>query len=174
MAPYKALYGRRCRTLLCWSELGEGKMLGPDLLRETEERVTLIQDRLKSIFDRQKGYADLKRRGIEYEVGEKAFLKVSPWKKVLRFGKKGKLSPRKIHDVFHVSMLRKYQSDLLHIVEPESVELQPNLSYEEEPVQILAREVKRLRNKTVPLVKVLWRSHTVEEATWELEETMRQ
>ncbi|KAL4387925.1 hypothetical protein GQ457_09G030640 [Hibiscus cannabinus] len=199
MAPFEALYGRRCRTPLCWSELGENHALGPEVLRRTEEQVALIHERLKADFDRQKAYADLKRRDIHYSVGEKAFLKVSPWKKVFRFGKKGKLSPRfigpfeiveevgpvayrlalppkfnKIHDVFHVSMLRKYISDPSHVLEPDEVELNPNLSYEEEPVQILAREVKRLRNKSVPLVKVLWRSHKTEEATWEPEELMKE
>ncbi|KAK8597280.1 hypothetical protein V6N12_065752 [Hibiscus sabdariffa] len=152
MAPFEALYGRRCRTPICCSELGD-----------------------------------------------KVFLKFSPWKKVLRFGKKGKLSPRyigpfdviekvgpvayrlalppefeRIHNVFHVSMLRRYRSDPSHILDPEEVELNPDLSYAEELVMILDREVKRLRNKNVSLVKVLWRNHKVEEATWEPEETMRQ
>ncbi|GMJ10025.1 hypothetical protein HRI_004671700 [Hibiscus trionum] len=151
MDPYEALYGRQCRTLLCWSELGEGKMLGANLLRKTEERVIIIHDRLKATFDRQKVYVDLKRRDIKYEVGEKAFLKVGLV--AYRILLPSELS--KLYDVFHVSMLQKYHYDPSHIVEPESVELQPNLSYEEEPVRILAREVKRLRNKIVPLVKML-------------------
>ena len=117
----------------------------------------------------------------------------------MRFGKKGKLSPRfigpyeviekvgpvayrlalppdleKIHNVFHVSMLRRYRSDPSHVVSSETIELRPDLTYEEEPVKILAREVKELRNKKIPLVKVLWRNHKTEEATWESEETMRQ
>ena len=168
------------------------------MIQETEETVKKIKDRLKAAFDRQKSYADLKRRDIEYSVGDKVFLKVSPWKKILRFGRKGKLSPRfigpyeiverigpvayrlalplelqKIHDVFHVSMLRRYRSDPSHVIPTEDIEIRSDLTYEEESVQILAREVKELRNKRVPLVKVLWRSHSVEEATWEPEETMR-
>ena len=127
------------------------------------------------------------------------FLKVSPWKKVMRFGKKGKLSPKfigpyeviekvglvayilalpldleQIHNVFHVSMLRRYRSDLSHVVSSETIELRPYLSNEEEPVEILAREVKELQNKKILLVKVLWRNHKTKEATWESEETMRQ
>ncbi|KAK8586308.1 hypothetical protein V6N13_082119 [Hibiscus sabdariffa] len=150
------------------------------MIQDTEKQVKIIHDRLKQPFDRQKAYADTKRRDIRYEVGDKVFLKFSPWKKVLRFGKKGKLSPRyigpfevldkvgpvayrlalpsefdKIHNVFLVSMLRRYRSDPSHALEPEEVELNPDLSYEEEPVMVLDREVKRLWNKNVPLVKVL-------------------
>ena len=199
MAPYEALYGRKCRTPLCWTELSEKKVIGPDLIQETEEKVKMIRERLKVSNDRQKSYADMKRKDIRYEIGEKLFLKVSPWKKVMRFGKRGKLSPRfigpyeviekvgpvayrlalppeleKIHSVFHVSMLWRYRSDPSHVVSSETIELRPDLTYEEEPVEILAQEVKELRNKKIPLVKVLWRNHKTEEATWESEETMRQ
>ena len=169
MAPYEALYGRKCRTPLCWTELSERKVIGPDLIQDTEEKVKMIRERLKVATDRQKSYTDMKRKDIRYEVGEKVFLKVSPWKKVMRFRKKGKLSPRfigpyeviekvgpmayrlalppdleKIHNVFHVSMLRRYRSDPSHVVSSETIELRPDLTYEEEPVEILAREVKEL------------------------------
>ena len=199
MVPYKALYGRKCRTPVCWTELSENKVIGPDLIQETEEKVKMIRERLKVATDRQKSYADLKRKDIQFEIGDKVFLKVSPWKDVMRFGKKGKLSPRfigpyeviekvgplayrlalpldlkKIHNVFHVSMLRRYRSDPSHVVSLETIELRPDLTYDEEPVEILAREVKELRNKKIPLVKVLWRNHKTEEATWESEEMMRQ
>jgi len=145
MAPYEALYGRKCRTPLCWIEMGEReslvKELGPEIVRDTERQVEIIKSRLKTAFDRHKSYADLHRKDIEFAVGDKVFLKVSPWKKVLRFGQKGKLSPRfigpydiierigpvayrlalpseldKIHDVFHVSMLRRYRSDPAHVL----------------------------------------------------------
>ena len=117
----------------------------------------------------------------------------------MRFGKKSKLSPRfigpyeviekvgpvayimalppgleNIHSVFHMSMLRRYQSDPSHVVSMETIELRPDLTYEEELVEILSREVKELRNKKIPLVKVLWRNHKTKEATWESDETMRQ
>ncbi|XP_040956750.1 uncharacterized protein [Gossypium hirsutum] len=198
MAPFEALYGRKCRTPLYWTELSESKLVGVDLIRETEEKVRIIRDCLKAASDRQKSYADLKRRDIEFSVGDRVFLKVSPWKKVLRFGRKGKLSPRfigpyeiierigpvayrlalpreleNIHNVFHVSMLRRYRSDPSHVIPYTEIELQPDMTYSEEPVKILAREVKELRNKRVPLVKVLWNRHGSEEATWETEELMR-
>ena len=159
----------------------------------------MIRERLKVATDRQKSYADMRRKDIRYEIDEKMFLKVSPWKKAMRLGKKGKLSPRfigsyeviekvglaaytlalppkleKIHNVFHVSMLRRYRSDPSHIVSSETIEHRPDLTYEEEPVEILAREVKELLKKRIPLVKVLWRNHKTEEATWESKEVMRQ
>ena len=180
MAPYEALYGRKCRTPLCWTELSEKKVIGSDLIQETEEKVKRIRKRFKVATDRQKSYADMKRKDIRYKIGEKVFLKVSPWKKLMRFGKKGKLSPRfispyeviekvgpvayklalppefeKIHSVFHVSMLRRYRSDPSHVVSSETIELRPDLTYEEESIDILAREVKELRNKKISLVKVL-------------------
>ena len=96
MASYEALYGRKCRTPVCWTDLNEYKVIGPNIVKETEEKVQTIQQRLKDASDRQNSYADLKRKDIEYEVEEKVFLKVSPWRKILWFGKKGKLSPRVI------------------------------------------------------------------------------
>ena len=167
IAPYEALYGRRCRTPMCWTELDKHKILGLDLVKDTEEKVQIIQQRLKAVSDRQKSYANLKRKDIEFEVGDKVFLKVSPWKKILRFGRKGKLSPRfispyeilekvgpvayrlalplelaKLHDVFHVFMLRRYRSDESHILLVQDVQVQADLSYDEESKAILAREVK--------------------------------
>ena len=155
-------------------------MIGPDIVKDTEAKVQVIQQGLKAANDRKNSYADLKRKDIEYEVGNKVFLKVSPWRKVLRFGKKGKLSSRfigpyevlerigpvayrlalppelaKLYDVFHVSMLQKYRSDGSHILPVQEVQVHANFSYDEEPKAILAREVKQLRNKQVQLVKVL-------------------
>ena len=198
MVPYEALYGRKCRTPLCWTELSEKKVIGPDLIQETEDKAKMIRERLKVATDRQKSYADMKRKDIRYEVGEKVFLKVSPRKKVMRFGIKGKLSPRfigpyeviekvglvayrlalppnleKIHN-FHVSMLRRYRSDPSHVVFSETIELRSYLTYEEELVEILAQEVKELQNKRIPLVKVLWRNHKTEQVSWESEDKMRQ
>ncbi|KAL5555965.1 hypothetical protein UlMin_022614 [Ulmus minor] len=153
---------------------------------------------MKTAQSRQKSYADRRRRPLEFQVGDLVFLKVAPMKGVMRFGKKGKLSPRYIgpfeilerigkvayklalpselstvHNVFHVSMLRKYISDPSHVLESEPIEIREDLTYEEQPVQILDRKDKALRNKVILLVKVLWRNHKVEEATWEREDGMR-
>ncbi|KAA3466744.1 DNA/RNA polymerases superfamily protein [Gossypium australe] len=156
MAPYEALYGRRCRTPTCWTELGEQRLLGPELISKTEDKVKLIQDRLKEASDRKKSYADLKRKEIEFAVGDYVFLKVSLWKKILKLGQKG-----------------NYHSNPSHVVLVEEIEVRPDLTFEEEPVQILDRDVKVLKRKSVPLVKVLWRNNGLEEATWEPEEAMR-
>ena len=94
MVPYEALYGRKCITPLCWTELSEKKIIGPNLIQETKEKVKMIRERLKVATNRQKSYANMKRKDVRYEIGEKMFLKVSPWNKVMRFKRKGKLSPR--------------------------------------------------------------------------------
>ena len=153
---------------------------------------------MKQAQDRQKSYADLRRREIEFSVGDRVFLRVAPYRHVLRFGRKRKLAPRfigpyeilervgtvayrlalpasmdRIHNVFHVSQLRKYVGDPSHVLQFSEVELADDLSYQELPVQILDYKVKVLRNKQIPLVKVLWRSQRVEEATWEVESEIR-
>ncbi|KAL6218368.1 hypothetical protein ACLB2K_011582 [Fragaria x ananassa] len=170
-----------------------------ELIHVTNKKIKVVRDRLKAAQSRQKSYADVRRRVLEFQVGDWVFLKLSPWKGVVRFGKRGKLSPRyigpyeiiervgslayrlalppelsRIHNVFHVSMLRKYIADPSHVLQEQPISLTRDLSYEEEPIQILDRKEQVLRNKTIPLVKVLWRSHQVEEATWESEEQMMQ
>ena len=146
--------------------------------------------KVKAASDRQKLYADLKRKYIEYKVRDKVFLKVSLWRKILRFGKKGKLSPRfigpykilerigsvvyrlalppelaKLHNVFHVSMLRRYRYDESHILPVQDIQVQSNFTFDEEPKAILDHELKQLWNKQVPLVKMPWKHHGMEEAT---------
>ena len=129
MAPYKALYGRKCRTPLCWKELSEKKLIGPDLIQETEEKVKMIRERLKVATDRQKSYVDMKRKDIRYEIGEKVFLKVSPWKKVMRFGKNGKLSPRFIGPN---EVIGKVGPVAYHLALPSDLEKIHNVFYFEE------------------------------------------
>ncbi|KAL5553315.1 hypothetical protein UlMin_040716 [Ulmus minor] len=143
--------------------------------------------RIQTAQSRQKSYADKRRRPLEFKVGNFVFLKVAPFKGVIRFGKRGKLNPRyvgpyeilervgkvayrlalppnlaSVHNVFHVSMLKKYVPDASHILEQEPIELHEDLTYEEKPVQILDRKTKTLRNKEIPLVKVLWRNQKME------------
>ncbi|TYK13635.1 pol protein [Cucumis melo var. makuwa] len=198
MAPFEALYGKCCRSPVCWGEVGEQRMLGPELVQTTNAAMQKIRARMLTAQSRQKSYADERRKDLEFEVGDMVFLKVAPTKGVLRFEKKGKLSLRfvgpfeilerigpvayrlvlppsfsAVHDVFHVSMLRRYVAYPTHVVDFEPLQVNENLSYEEQSVEILAREVKMLRSRGISLVKVLWRSHGFEEATWEREEDRR-
>jgi len=194
MAPYEALYGRPCRSPVCWTETGEASLLGPQLVQETTEKVKLIKQRLVTAQSRQKSYADKRRRPLEFEVGDYVFLKVKPRHSIVRSGNKGKLAPRyigpfevtqrvgsvsyrlglppslqRIHNVFHVSMLRKYVPDPSHVVPTEELEINEDVSYETWPVAVVDRKEQVLRNRVIPLLKVIWRHHNIEEATWELE-----
>ena len=198
MTPYEALYGRPCRSPLCWTEVGESSITGPDLIRDTSEKVSLIRQRLLTAQSRQKSYADVRRRPLEFKVGDHVFLKVMPKMGVVRFGKREKLSPRFIrpfeileridtvayrlalppsmsgvHEIFHVSMLRKYNPDSAHVVDWGHIEVDTDETFEEGPMCILDSRDQVLRRKTVRLVRVLWRHYGVEESTWEREDTMR-
>ncbi|XP_028099051.1 uncharacterized protein LOC114298640 [Camellia sinensis] len=197
MAPYEALYGRKCLSPICWAEVGDRPLLGPELVQETTKNVKLIQQRLKTTQSRQKSYADVRRRYREYEVGDHMFIKMTPMKGQTRFDVKGKLALRcvrpyeilekinpvtyrvalplvmeNMHNVFHVSILRDYLRDPLHVIELTHVLLKDDYTYEERPMQIINRQIKRLRNKDIPLVKVNWQNHKRTYATWETEEEM--
>ena len=197
MAPYEALYGRPCRSPLCWTEVGESSITGLDLVRDTFEKAILIRQRLLTAQSRQKSYADARRRHLECEVGDHVFLKVIPKRGVVRFGKRGKLSPRFIgpfeilervglvayrlallpsisgvHDVFHVSMLRKYTPDPAHVVDWGQIEVDTDETFDEGPVCILDSRDQVLRRKTARLVRVLWRHYGVDESMWERNDMM--
>ena len=199
MAPFEALYGRKCRSPLCWVELSERSLLGPDLVDQTTRHIKLIRERLLTAQSRQKSYADKRRRPLEFEMGEHVFLRVTPVSSVGRSLKIRKLSPRfigpfqilervgpvayrlalppklsQIHDVFHVSQLKKYHPDPTHIINHEGMQLQENLSFTVEPKRIIDEQVKQLRNKSIPMIKVVWEGQTEEEATWETEQDMKE
>ncbi|KAA0053491.1 DNA/RNA polymerases superfamily protein [Cucumis melo var. makuwa] len=191
MAPFEALYGKCCRSPVCWGEVGEWRMLGPELVQTTNTAIQKIRARMLTAQSRQKSYADGRRKDLEFEVEDMVFLKVAPMKGVLSirswvvtvgglFEILERIGPvayrlalppsfSAVHDVFHVSMLRRYVVDPTHVVDFEPLQINEDLSYEEQPVKILAKEVKLLRNRGISLVKVLWRNHRVEEATWERE-----
>uniref|UniRef100_A0A6N2LYN7 Reverse transcriptase n=1 Tax=Salix viminalis TaxID=40686 RepID=A0A6N2LYN7_SALVM len=187
MATYEALYGRRCRSPVHWDEVGERKLLGPELVQQTAEAVDKIHQRLKTAQSRQKSYADRRRRDLEFEIGDYVFLRVSPMKGVLRFGKKRKLSPRyigpfeildrvgdKAYRLLLPSSLAGIALESLAKCETDIPNLTPDLTYEERPVQILDSQVKQLKHKEIRLVKVMWENHGREEMTWELEDEMRE
>ncbi|XP_042942775.1 uncharacterized protein LOC122276957 [Carya illinoinensis] len=162
------------------------------------EKIVVIRKRLAIAQEQQKKYADQRCRELQFDVGSKVFLKIAPMKGIMRFRKKGKLSSRyfgpfdvlerigatayrlalpprlsAIHDVFHISMLREYIPDPTHILEYEPLQVREDLTYEEFPVGILAQRTQVLCKKTISMVKVLWSNHTEKEATWELEEDMK-
>jgi hypothetical protein len=197
-APYEALYGRKCRSPLCWEDTSEIVLLGPEMITESIKQVQTIQEKLRTAQDRQKKYADRRRRALEFEVGDKVFLKITPVKGIKRFGKKGKLSPRyigpyeilekigevayrlalppkldRVHNVFHVSQLHKYYHDPSHIIKHEAIKVEPNLSYQETPIKILDTKIRATRNKEIKLIKVLWSNHGAEEASWEAEDEIK-
>ncbi|KAK6131144.1 hypothetical protein DH2020_035112 [Rehmannia glutinosa] len=166
MAPYEALYGRKCRSPANWDEVGERRIFGPEIIERTVGVIAKIRDRIKAAQDRQKSYADRRRKDLQFEVNDKVFLKVAPLKGVVRFGKKGKLRPRYIGPF----EILKYIADPSHIINHEELDVSNNLAYEESPVAILGKKVHKLRNREVPLVLVQWSRHGREEATWEREE----
>jgi len=158
MAPFEALYSRRCRTPLSWSQVGERTIFGPDLVTEAEEKVRVIQANLKAVQSRQKSYFDKIRKPLQFELGDHVYLRVSPTKGVQQFGVKGKLAPHyvgpyeiielcgpvaywvrlppqlsNIHDIFHVSQLKKCIRVPTEVVEQQQISLEPDLSYIEHP-----------------------------------------
>ncbi|GJZ20139.1 putative reverse transcriptase domain-containing protein [Tanacetum coccineum] len=197
-APFEALYGRKCRTPIAWSEVGESKLFGPEIVQETTDKIVQIRERLKATRDRQKSYADNRRKPLEFSVGDKVLLKVSPRKGVVRFGKRSKLSPRYIgpfeivervgpvayrlrlphelvgvHDTFHVSNLKKCLADVTLHVPLEEVKINDKLHFVEEPMEIMDREVKKLKKRRIPIVKIRWNSRRGPEFTWEREDEMK-
>ncbi|KAI3724605.1 hypothetical protein L2E82_36388 [Cichorium intybus] len=182
MPPFEALYGRKCRTPLCWLEAGETKLTGPEIVRVTNEKIGVIQANMKAAQDRQKSYSNLKKRPYDLQEGNLVMIKVSPWKGVVRFGKRGKLSPRYIgpfkilkrvglqafklelrpelsgiHDTFHVCYLKKYFGKEELVIPYTDLRVETPSKLIEEPEAILEMQTKKLRNKEIDLVLVKWK-----------------
>ncbi|GJY95973.1 putative reverse transcriptase domain-containing protein [Tanacetum coccineum] len=178
-APFEALYGRKCHSLIMWAEVGKGQLIGPELVQETTEKISQIKDRLKAARDRQKSYVDKRRKPLEFSVGDYVLLKVSPWKGVVRFGKKKKLAPRfvgpfeivekvgpvayrldlpeelnGVHDTFHVSNLKKCLADPILQVPFDEIQVDAELNFVEEPMEIMEKEFKKLKRSRIAIVKV--------------------
>ncbi|GJR20450.1 putative reverse transcriptase domain-containing protein [Tanacetum coccineum] len=155
----------------CWTEVGEAQILGPELIQETTEKIIQIKQRMQAARDRQKSYADLKRKPMEFQVGDKVMLKVSPWKGVVRFGKRGKLNPRYVGPF---KVLGKVGEVAYKLELPEELSRVHNtFHFVEEPVEIMDREFKRLKRSYIPLIKVQWNSKRGPEFTWEREDQFR-
>jgi hypothetical protein len=195
MAPFEALYGQRCRTPLNRIEPGVKAIFGPNLIIEAEETIHLIQDNLKASKSCQESYANKRHRPLGLKVRSDVYLHVSPMKGVKRFGLKGKLEPRYIgpfsilercgpmaykldllqsfigvHDIFHVSQLKKCLKAPSDMVLPEVTPLEADLSYREHPIKILDQKGCVTRQKTIKFYKMQWSNHSKEEVTWESED----
>nr|GEX58172.1 putative reverse transcriptase domain-containing protein [Tanacetum cinerariifolium] len=178
-SPFEALYGQKCLSPVCWAKVGELQLLDPEIVQETIEKIIQIRQRIQASHDRQKSYADLKRKLMEFQVGDRVMLKVSPWKGVVRFGKQGKRNPRyvgplkvsekvgsvsyklelsqelsRVHNTFHVSKLKKCYVDEPLDVPLDGLHFYYKLHFMEEPVEIMDREVKRLKRSRSLIVKV--------------------
>jgi hypothetical protein len=197
-APFEALYGRKCRSPLCWDELEDRQLTGPEIIQETTDKIIPIKEHLNTARSRQKSYADTRRKPLEFQVGDQVMLKVSPWKGVVRFGKGNKLSPRyvgpfkilerigpvayrldlpeelsAVHNTFHVSNLKKIVTDETVVVPIDNIRIDDQSQFVEQPVEILDREVKQLKKGSIPIVKVRWSSRRGPEYTWEREDQMK-
>nr|ABG66286.1 retrotransposon protein, putative, Ty3-gypsy subclass [Oryza sativa Japonica Group] len=198
MSSNEEMFGRKCRTPLCWNEVGEALVFGPDILKAAEEQVKLIRERLKAAQNRQKNYVDNRRRDLEFEKGDHVYLRVSPLRGIRRFGMSGKLAPRYIgpylitarrgevayhlelpegladvHNVFHVSQLKKCLRVPEEQVPLGNIELEKNLTYKERPIKVLEEAERQTRRKTIKFYKVQWSNHSEDEATWEQEDLLR-
>jgi hypothetical protein len=195
MASFKVPYGHRCRTPLNWIEPGEKVIFGPDIIDEAEAMVHRIQDNLKAVKSRQESYANKRRRPLEFDVGDHMYLRVSPMNGVKRFGMKRNLEPRYIgpfpildkcgvmaykldlppslsgvHDIFHVSQLKKCLKAPVDVMLPEVTQLEADLTYPEHPIKVLDQKDHVTSRKTTKFYKVQWSQHSKEEAMWESED----
>ncbi|KAK8934166.1 hypothetical protein KSP39_PZI014581 [Platanthera zijinensis] len=197
MAPFEALYGRKCRTPLSWLETGESKLYNRQEIEDATSLVRTIRERLLIAQDRQAKYFNAKHRNVEFNVGEWVYLKIKPFKGVSRVRRLKKLSPRYLgpfeilerigevayrlrlsvelsclHDVFHISVLRKAVQEPSQVLAVDQVPVEEGLTTKVKPISIEDFEVKRLRNKEIRMVKVRWDSCGREELSWEREQTM--
>ncbi|GJX94987.1 putative reverse transcriptase domain-containing protein [Tanacetum coccineum] len=191
-ALFEALYGRKCRSLICWAEVGDSQLTGPEIIHETTKKIVQIKSRIQAARDRQKSYASIRQKPLKFQVGDKVMLKVSPWKRVICFGKRGKLNPRYIgpfkiidkvgtvayrlklpeqlstvHSMFHISNLKKCLANEPLAISLDEIQIDDKLHLIEEPVEIMDREVKRLKQSHISVVKVRWNTRRGPEFTWE-------
>ncbi|GJR72918.1 putative reverse transcriptase domain-containing protein [Tanacetum coccineum] len=197
-APFEVLYGRKYRSPVCWAEVGDAQLTGPEIIHETTEKIIQIKKRIQAPRNRQKSYTDRRRKPLEFQAGDKVMLKVSSWKGVIRFGKRGKLNPRyirpfkilakvgtvayrlelpkqlsRVHYTLYISNLKKCFSDEPLAIPLDEIQIDDKLNFIEEPVEIMDREVKRLKKSRIPIVKVHWNSKRGPEFTWEREDQMK-
>ncbi|XP_052622618.1 uncharacterized protein LOC128127915 [Lactuca sativa] len=169
-APYEALYGCKCRSPLCWTEIGDRQLTRLDLIQETTNKIAIIKDRLKAARDRQKSYADNRQKPLEFQVRDKIIERIGP----VAYKHQLPQELSAIHDTFHVSNLKKCLADEALIVPLEEIKINDKLNFVEEPIEILDTEVKQLKQSKIPIVKVRWNSKCGSEYTWEREDLMKE
>ncbi|GKD38433.1 putative reverse transcriptase domain-containing protein, partial [Tanacetum coccineum] len=197
-APFEALYGCKCRSPVCWAEVGDAQLTGPMIIHETTEKIIQIKKRIQVARDRQKSYTDRRHNPLEFKARDKVMLKVSPWEGLIHFGKRGKLNPRyigpfkilakvgtvayrlelpeklsRVHSTFYVSNLKNCFSDEPLAIPLDEIQIDDKLNFIEEPVEIMDQEVKRLKQSRIPIVKVCWNSRRGPKFTWEREDQMK-
>ncbi|GJW56850.1 putative reverse transcriptase domain-containing protein, partial [Tanacetum coccineum] len=186
-ASFEALYGCKCRSPVCWAEVGNAQLTGPEIIYETTEKIMQIKSGIPAARDCQKSYTDVRCKPLEFLVGDKVMLKVSPWKGVIRFGKREKLNPRyirpfkvlennrpvtyrlelpqqlrRVHSTFHVSNLKKCLSDESLVIPLNEIHIDDKLHFVEEPMEIMDGEIKRLKQSRILIIKCMTRSSTKE------------
>nr|GEV61374.1 retrotransposable element Tf2 [Tanacetum cinerariifolium] len=146
-ALFEALYGRKCQSPICWAKVGDRQLTGPKIIYETTKKIVQIKSRIQAARDRQKSYANVRRKPLEFQVGDKVMLKVSPWKGVIQ-----QLS--RVYSTFHVLKLKKCMVDEPLAIPLDEIQVDEKLNFIKEPVEIMDREVKHLKHSRILIVKV--------------------
>ncbi|KAD5508133.1 hypothetical protein E3N88_15836 [Mikania micrantha] len=173
-APFEALYGRKCRSPICWAEVGDSQLTGPELVHETTEKIVQIRKRMAAARDRQKSYADKRRKPLEFQVGDKVLLKITKRIGPVAYELNLPVELSSVHNVFHISNLKKCLSDETLVIPFEEIQIVEQLNFIDEPVEIMDRETKKLKLSKIPIVKVRWNSRRGPEFTLEREDQMKQ